>query len=97
MTEEDRDYSTARDREGRTFWFSLLSALGVLAVLGIILYAAQTSTPVNQGVQPGIGGGPESSPTATPSPTPSATPEPTTPPEEITPISTPASTMAPAN
>lgn len=83
MNKEDRDYSTARESEGRTFWFSLLSALGVLAVLGIILYAAQANNPTSDGVQPGIGGGPGA--TASPSPTPTSSPE------EIIPTSTPTS------
>lgn len=53
----------SEDRERQTFWLSLFSAVGVLAILGLILYLTQVNSQ-NQGqisspgTQPGIGGGP---------------------------------------
>lgn len=44
----------SEDRERQTFWLSLFSAVGVLAILGIILYLSQGSSQT----QMGIGGGP---------------------------------------
>lgn len=78
---EDRygedEYARAEYRnEGKTFWFSLLSALAVLAIVGLFLYAAQLNSQNNRGVQPGVGGGP---PSMIPSPPATATPAPTMP------------------
>lgn len=45
---------TYEEGEGQTFWLSLFSAVGVLVILGIILYLSQGSNKT----QMGIGGGP---------------------------------------
>ncbi len=58
-------------RDDKTFWFSLLSAVAVLAIVGLFLYAAQLNNQTPNGVQPGVGGGPGpviTSPTPTPIP-----------------------------
>jgi|GEM_PF-2615696 hypothetical protein len=65
-------------RDDKTFWFSLLSAVAVLAIVGLFLYAAQLNNQNNQtpnGVQPGVGGGPGNLSTPSPTPFPSFTPD----------------------
>ena len=63
------------EKESRNFWLSFFSAVGVLVILGAILFlipgSKNSDKITNPGVQPGIGGGPS---VISPSPSPSESP-----------------------
>lgn len=79
---ERRDYerSSLSDEQSsgddKTFWYSLLSAVSVLAIVGLFLYAAQLNNPTPSGIQPGVGGGPGTLTSPTPSLIPVFSPSP---------------------
>ncbi|MCR4305991.1 MAG: hypothetical protein NUV73_02830 [Candidatus Daviesbacteria bacterium] len=74
----ESEYERRQEEEGsrtdRSFWFSLLSAVAVLAIVGLFLYAAQLNNQTSNGVQPGVGGGPGTVTSPTPSPIPDFSP-----------------------
>lgn len=73
------DSRIEEDKQKSTFWLSLFSAIGVLAILGVILYLSQMENQqelLNPQGQTGIGGGPGEE-LSSPSPTPADTFSPT--------------------